>query len=104
MAFFQTNNLPRIKDGTYVINFDNKNSKGTHWVLLFIDRNTAVYFDSIGIEYIPLEVLKKIRNKSFTHNLFRIQDNESVMRGFCCIAFIEYMVAGKTLLEYKHLY
>ena len=40
--------------------------------LLFIDRNTAVYFDSFGTEYIPQEVLSKIRNKSITHNIFRI--------------------------------
>ena len=48
---FSKGNLSRIKDGTNVINLDYKNSKGTHWVSLFIDRNTAVYFDSFGIEY-----------------------------------------------------
>ena len=31
-------------------------SKGTHWVSLFIDRNTAVYFDSFGIEHITQEI------------------------------------------------
>ena len=49
----------------------------------------------LGIEYIPLEVLNKIKNKSITHNIFRIQDNESIMCGFYCIAFIQYMFAGK---------
>ena len=73
-----------------------KKSKGTHWVLLFIDINTAVYFDSFGIEYIPQEVLNKIKDKSTTHNIFRIQDNESVMCGVNCIAFIEDVLAGKT--------
>ena len=72
-------NLPRIKHGAYVKNLDHKNSKGTHWVSLFIDRDLAVYFDSFGIEYIPLEVLDKIRDKSITHNIFSIQDNESIM-------------------------
>ena len=36
--------------------------------------------------------------------MFRIQDNESIMRGFYCIAFIEYMLAGKTLLDYTNLF
>ena len=101
---FSRNNLPRIKDRAYVVNLDDKKSKITHWVSLFIDRNAVVYFDSFGIEYIPLEVLNKIRDKSITHNIFRIRDNESIMCGICCIAFIEYMLAGKTLLDYTNLF
>ena len=101
---FSRNNLPRIKHGTYVINLNDKKSKGTHWVSLFIDRNTAVYFDSFGIEYIPQEVLNKIKDKSITHNIFRIQDNESIMCGFYCIAFVEYMLAGEILLDYTNLF
>ena len=31
------NNLSRIKVGVYVINLDDKYSKGTHWVSLFIN-------------------------------------------------------------------
>ena len=37
-----------------------------------------------------------------THNIFRIQDDDSIMCGFYCIAFIEYMLAGKTLLDYTN--
>ena len=101
---FSRNNLPKIKDGAYIINLEDENSKGTHWVALFIDRNLAVYFDSFGIEYIPQEVLNKIKDKSITHNIFRIQNNESVMCGLYCIVFIEYMLAGKTLLDYTNLF
>ena len=42
-----------------MINIDDKKSKGTHWVPLFFDRNTVVYFDSFGIEYIPQKVLNQ---------------------------------------------
>ena len=48
-------------------------------IKLFLDRNTAVYFDSFGIEYIRSEVLNKIRGKSINHNIFRVQDNESII-------------------------
>ena len=87
-----------------MIKLDDKNSKGAHWVSLFIDRNLAVYFDSFGIEYIPQEVLNKIRDKSTTQNIFRIQDSESFMFGFYNIAFIRCMLAGKTLLDYTNLF
>ena len=36
-----------------------------HWVFLFTDRNTDVYFDSFGIEYILQKVLSKIRIDQF---------------------------------------
>ena len=59
---FSRNSLPRIKDEAYVINLNDTESKGTQ-VPLFIDRNTAVYFDSFEIVYIPQEVLSKIKGK-----------------------------------------
>ena len=40
------------KDGAYVINLDDKHSTERHYVSLFIDKNTAVYFNSFGVEYI----------------------------------------------------
>ena len=60
---FSKNNLPRIKDRTYVINVDNKKSDGTHWVSLFIVRNPTVFLDSFEIECIPQEILNKIKDK-----------------------------------------
>ena len=50
--------------------------------------NTAVYFGSFGIEYIPQELLSKINNKSITQNIFRIQDNGFIICGFYYIAFM----------------
>ena len=97
-------NLPRIKNGAFVIDLDEKQSKGTLWVSLLIDKYMVVYLDSFRIEYIPQEVLNKIKHKSITHNIFRIQDDDSIMCGFYCIAFIEYMIAEKTLLDYINLF
>ena len=38
-----------------------KVSKGAHWFLLFIDKNTALYFDSFGIGYTPQDISNKIK-------------------------------------------
>ena len=67
-------------------------------------QKTAVHSDSFRIEYIPQKVLDKIKDKSITHNIFRTQDNDSVMCGFYFITFIEYMLSGKTLLNYTNLF
>ena len=96
---FSRDNLPIMKDEAYVISLDDKQSRGTHWVSLFVYRNEAVYFDSLEIEYIPQKVLKKIKCKSITRNIFRIQSNVSIIS-----TFIEYMISGKTLLDYTNLF
>ena len=51
-----------------------------------------------------MTILNKIRDKSITHNIFTIQDNDSIMCGFYSIAFKEYMLAGKSLLDYTNLF
>ena len=73
--------------------------KGKYCVSLFTNRNWAAYFDSLKIEYIPQEVLSKIKDKSITHNIFRIKHNEFIMCAFSCITFIEYILAVKTSLD-----
>ena len=42
---FSRNSLPRRKDVYHSSQWKKKNSKGTHCVLLFIDRNAVVCFD-----------------------------------------------------------
>ena len=63
-----------------------------------------MYFDSFRTNYIPQEVLKKIKDKSITHSIFQVQSDDFIMCGFYYIAFIEYMIAGKTLLDYTSLF
>ena len=43
---------------------------------------TEIQMYTFEIEYIPREVLNKIKDKLITHNIFRIQGNESIMCGF----------------------
>ena len=62
LFFQETIYLKKVE--VYVINLDDKNSKGTHLVSLLIDINLAAYFVSFGIKYISLELLNKIREKS----------------------------------------
>ena len=68
------NNLPKtIKKGAYVINLDEYENTGTHWIALFVKTNEVIYFDSFGIEHIPKEINKFIDNKEIKANIFRIQ-------------------------------
>ena len=37
-------------------------------------------------------------------NIFRIQAYDSIMYGYFCIGFIDFMLAGKTLTEFTNLF
>ena len=98
-------NLPKIKDGDYVINLDECSDIGTHWVALYANNNSVNYFDSFGVEHILKEIKAFIgRSLSITTNVFRVQAFDSMMCGYFCIGFIDFMFIGKTLTEFTNLF
>ena len=101
---YSRDNLPKIKDGAYIINLDEYSDIGTHWVALYVQNNDGTYFDSFGVEHIPKEIRTFISNKNIKTNIFRIQAYHSIMCGFFCIGFINFMLAGKALTEFTNLF
>ena len=63
---YSRKNLPKIKDGAYVIHLDKYKSIGTHWIALYVNGDdgsasyNTTYFDSFGVEHIPKEIKKFI--------------------------------------------
>ena len=100
---YSRNNLPKIKDGAYVVNLDEYESIETHWIALYANDNVT-YFDSFGVEHILKETVKFIGNKNFETNTYRIQAYNSIMCGYFCIGFIDFMVKGRSLLDYINLF
>ena len=76
----------------------------THWIALFCKKNEIVYFDSFGVEHIPEEIKKFIGNKNIKANIYRVQATNSVMCGYFCIGFIDFMLADKTLTGYTNMF
>ena len=69
---YSRNSLSKIKDGTYIVNLDEYESIGTHWIVLYINAKIVTYFDSFGVEHIPKEIKKFIGNKNIITNIYRI--------------------------------
>ena len=61
---YSRNNLYKIKDGAYVINPDEYKSIETHSIVLYVNGDNVNYFHSFGIEHIPKDIKKIIRNKN----------------------------------------
>ena len=102
---YSRDNLPnKIKDEAYVINLDEYSDIGTHWIALYVKNNNITYFDSFGVEHIPKEIKAFIKNRNIKTNIFRIQAYDSIMCGYFCIAFIDFMFKGKGLTDYTNLF
>ena len=84
-----------LKNGAYIINLDEYANIGTHWIALFCKKNEIVYFDSFGVEHIPEEIKKFFGNKNIKANIFLLQENNSIMCGYFCIRFIDFMLQVK---------
>ena len=83
-GFSSRNNLSRIEDKTYVINLNERKVRNT-LVFIIYWKKFCCLLSSFWIENIPQEVLNKIKDKSITPNIFRIQCNHSIRCGIYCI-------------------
>ena len=97
-------NLPKIKDGAYVINLDKCSDIRTHWIALYAANSNVTYFNSFGVEHIPKEIKTFINKSTIVTNIFRIQAYDSIMCKYFCIGFIDFMLAGKTLTDFTNLF
>ena len=87
---------------------------------LYVHNNDITYFDSFWVEHIPKEIKAFIdrplsfvlrpplrdasHNKNITTNIFRIEACDSIMCGYFCIGFIDFMLKGKSLFVYTNLF
>ena len=53
---YSRDNLPKIKDGLYVVNFDEYESAGTQWIAVYVNGDNVTYFDNFGVQYIPKQI------------------------------------------------
>ena len=66
--------------------------------------NNVTYFDSFGVKHSPKEIKIFIDKSIIVTNIFGIQANDSVMCGYFCIRFIDFMLKGKTLTDFTNLF
>ena len=78
-AVYFRDNLPKIRDGAYIINLEEYSDIGTHCVALYVSKasskdvknNYVTYFDSFGVEHIPKEIKTLFSNKNIKTIIFR---------------------------------
>ena len=68
---------------------------------MYLKNNDITYFYSFGVEHI---VNRPSQNENIMTNMFRIQAYDSIICGYFCIGFIDFIFKGKTLTEYTNLF
>ena len=102
MVFIQGIIYKRYIVNIYIINFYEYSDIGTHWVALYVQNNDVTYFDSL--EHILKEIKTFISDENVKKFFFRIQEYNSIMCGYFCIRFIDFMLAGKSLNDFINFF
>ena len=71
---------------------------------MHVNGNNIIYFNSFGVEHISKEIRKLIGNKNVRTNIYRMQAYDSIISGYFSIGFIDFILKGKSLLEYANLF
>ena len=71
------------------------------WIALYCRNIEIIYFDSFAVHK---EIEKFIGHKNIKTNIFRIQSNNSIICGYFCIGFTDFMFAGNILIDLTSLF
>ena len=84
--------------------------RGNQWIVLYVNGDNesvsydTTYFDSFGVEHISKEIKTFIENKNIITNIYRIQAYDSIIREYFRIGFIDFILKGRSFLDYINLF
>lgn len=88
---FMRNSLPKTGPKyheTAIVNLDNFDGKGTHWVAYNKSGSNIIYFDSFGNLQPPKELLNYFNVENVKYNYKRYQDFNTHNCGHLCLKFL----------------
>ena len=98
---YSGDNLPKIRDGAYVINLDEYSDIGTHRIAF--THKIMMLLILIVLEYNIFQ--KKLKHLVVIETfIFRKEAHDIIMCRHFCILFINFMLAGKTLTDFTNLF
>ena len=88
----------KMENGAFVINTDNHDEPGEHWLVVYNDNGYVEYFDSFGRP--PLDKrLKSFLGNDYKYNKTELQLLFSNACGFYCVYYILHRVRGYSMDE-----
>ena len=71
---------------------------------LYFVENMKLFISIVLVLNIFLKIKEFIEHKNIKGNIFRVQANNSIMCGYFCIGFIDFMLAGKKLTDFTSMF
>ena len=94
-------NVPILKNNqSTIINLQDSDKNGSHWVSYKKIGNNIFYFDSYAVSFIPDIIKNKFPNHKFICNIYGIQSIDSNQCGRFCILFVRGNIKAKN--DYNH--
>ena len=79
---------PPLRYEAFIVNLDDVENPGTHWVAVRKIRNLVIYFDSYGDLPPPREILRYYRHYDIYFNHKNLQPDNSIICGQLCLEFL----------------
>ena len=87
---FSKDNVPILKnDQSTIINLQDSDKKGSHWISYKKIDNKIFYFDSYGVAFIPDIIKNQYPKHKFICNIYRVQSIDFNQCGRFCILFVK---------------
>lgn len=100
---FMRDALPTLKKNeSIIINLDDSDNAGSHWVALISIGKKLQYFDSFGV-YPPDEIKSKYKKKVMFSTM-QVQDINSNRCGWYCLYFLNEISKGIDYFDLIYLY
>lgn len=88
---FMRNDMPKSGPWKYesaIINLDDKDGPGTHWVAYKKMHDKVMYFDSFGDLQPPIDLMEYLGVGRVQYNPRRYQEYNTVICGHLCLQFL----------------
>ena len=100
-VYSRDNLADKIKNETNVINLDEYSDIGTHWIAFYA---LNLELNMSQNKFKTLLVIKILRDLRSQKNSFRIQTYDSVISGYFCIGFFDFMLKGKSATNFFNIF
>ena len=93
--YSRDNSSKTIKSGAYVINLDEYADVGTHWIAFCVKKMKLFTLIVLVLNMFLKKSKDLLDIKTQKTNIFRIQADTSMMCGYFCIGFIDFVCRKK---------